>query len=226
MQIVDAEPMHSATDSGESITSRVIQASDRFIKSKSTVAAPPSGRQLLLKRLAGFAIAASVASVALISYQVGLQQRDPELAKQDVAPASPTQMATINGVTVMASPVSIPQKHLQPVESQPVFASSQNQFPAPNRERVYGNQGANSLPNVTRSQTLPQTLTQETQSRAEMERNRKLNQYLMDHNQAYSNSRLQGMFPYARIMMVPGRTQSSSQPTQAAQPSQLTQPGR
>lgn len=221
MQFLDDEPAHSApaldpSDSDSLNESSVIHASDRFAQTTTTVNSVTSKRQVILRRLAGFAIAASVASVALISYQVGLQQRGPELAKQEFV-GSPTQMATINGVTVMASPAPVVQRSM-PAGGAPVIAAQ-----ARGQERGFG-EGANSLPNVTSSQTLPPRVMNQT----ELQKYRKLNQYLMDHNQAYSNSRMQGVFPYARIMMVPGRTTTppASQASQPSQSSQLSQQGR
>jgi len=230
--LLENEPCHSLSDNGadkaDGKFSKVIDASQRFSRSASLTTPELSRKQLMMKRVAGFAIAASVATVALVSYQIGLQQHLDEnlLAQQKASPVpaqqqelasmNPTQMATVNGVTVLASPVSNPQYHLRPANTAPGVYSPPGVSNNSSNSRMTIDYNIldlhkNAVRNLQNSNLaqLPGRVEVDNAHQLSESESVLLHQYLMDHNQRFSSSRVQGVLPLARIMAVP--TQMSPQ---------------
>ena len=232
-------------------SAKVIDASKRFNRTPQVAASTLTHKQLLMKRAAGFAIAASVATVALVSYQIGLQQHLDEnlVAQQSTQPSSqqaalsqqaaqlqqtaqaaiqqseqaelasmnPTQMATVNGVTVLASPVNNPQYHLvPPANTAPGVYTPGGQYSNGDNSRFsigynFFEQQKNQAMRMDNSQANQVSSRSSTEAGNSLDERESalLRQYLMDHNQRYSSSRVQGVMPFARIMAVP--TQPTNQ---------------
>jgi len=234
---IENEPCYTLPDSEIVTDHRVIDAAQRFTRQASDQSGNLSRRQLLMKRVAGFAIAASVATVALVSYQIGVQQHFDEnaLAKnehanstqqQELASISPTQMATIHGVTVLASPVSTPQYNLNSDNIGNGASLSAGKFHDSNSSRYVIGYNLNGLQNgqqnnnsryMQNSAALLTASPANVGSTRQMEdrENVMLRQYLMDHSQLYSSSRVSGAIPLARMMAVP--TQSGALVSQSNQ---------
>jgi len=234
--LIADEPVYSLAEMvghGEETSSRVIDASQRFNRQSPATAPVLSRKQLMMKRAAGFAIAASVATVALVSYQIGLQQHmdenmlaqqsadAPSQPSQELASINPTQMATVNGVTVFASPVSNPANNLRPSNTGPGVYSPPGEFHEADQSRYFI--GYNVLGAQNEAHPLQNPLTMHMPSQAPVEASHQLNdresvllrQYLMDHTQRYSSSHVQGDLPLARMMAVP--TQSGALVSQSNQ---------
>lgn len=141
------------------------------------------------KRLTGFAIAASVTVVALLGYQMNYQQ-------QNLTP----QMAEMTGTTSLLLPsntqsFSVAQSSLQPnmqpqlVQMNPLAATTSMQL--------------NSGELVTSSALPSASLVVDGRqvSPHDPKFNAQLHKYLINHNQHFSGTKLQGVMPYARIVV-------------------------
>ena len=175
--ISDTLKQNLPTGIDKQFSSRVMDA----LQNEPTVLAPPAPQGLQFgRRLAGLAVAASVAAVAVLGVQFMYQE-------EGRAPAGQMAQAPSN-----ASPSNVSPK-----------ASVANQSFAraaitPNIQTV-----TQSMNPPTRTPSLSQQLVQQHPSQLANRIPPNLNKYLVDHNQQSARMAVQGVVPYARIVADP-----------------------
>jgi sigma-E factor negative regulatory protein RseA len=156
------------------------------LENEPTVLAPSRINSLIGKQVAGLAIAASVATVAVLGVQF-MYKEDP------MAPSS--QVAQINvpgnqGSGLQASKSPIRQEFI-------------------NRDIQTVTQAVN--PADSRSQQLAQQLAEKRQAQLLEQYHPNLSKYLLNHNQRAARGVFQGVIPYARIITNPDVERIASQ---------------
>jgi sigma-E factor negative regulatory protein RseA len=147
------------------------------LESEPTVLAPSRTKLFLGKQMAGLAVAASVATVAVLGVQF--------MYKEDVTAPSP-QVAQIQGSPLLASKVPV-NKELFRSDIQTV---TQTMNPVNPRSQQL-------------TQPLAQPLTQQHPAQILKQYHPNINKYLLNHNQRAARGVVQGVTPYARIITYP-----------------------
>lgn len=175
--ISDTLRQHLPAGMDKQFSSRVMAALD----DEPTVLAPPTTQASpLVRRLAGFAVAASVAAVAITGVQF-MYQQDGQMPVEQMAQAP-------NASSSVASPSK-------------TLSNSQSLARAAIRQNIQTvTQSANPMSNSTTSN--PQ-LSQQRSPRTTKQFHPSLNKYLLDHNQQTARAAVQGVMPYARIVSQP-----------------------
>lgn len=171
--ITDTLRQNLPTGMDRQFSSRVMSALD----DEPTVLAPPTVKSSpLAQRLAGLAVAASVAAVAVMGVQFMYQQDDQVPAGQ-IAKAPST-----------SSPSALSPKNL-----------STNQALA----RAAVRQNVQTVTQSMNPTTMSPQYSQQQPSDALKRYHPNLNKYLVDHNQQTARAAVQGVMPYARIVAQP-----------------------
>jgi sigma-E factor negative regulatory protein RseA len=154
-------------------------------------------RDVFMKKVSGAAIAASVAAIALISYQVGLQQQvGPDQANlTTIAKTDPTQN---NEVAVVNSVSPGPQIAIAPTSHGLVLNPAMDMQPQ-------GAMQASSKSSTFIPDSSPSILMDAQQAQL----NQQLSKYIFNHNQHFSGTRFQGLIPYARIIATPRNSEQN-----------------
>lgn len=163
-------------------TSANSNGADRYSGSRWLGKVAVLNRDMLMKKASGAAIAASVAAIALISYQVGLLQQpllqQPELAALSTQTSESPMASTPRG------------QMLNP----PLELLSQGAMQASNKSSTLIPVPTTSVPIATVDSPYAQI-------------NPQLHKYILNHNQHFSGTRIQGLIPYARIIATPTPTE-------------------
>lgn len=196
---------HLIGDALKNSTSTTYQTQNQFAQSvmaalenEPTVFAPAALKHKanVRQKIAGVAIAASVAAVAVIGVQSMNQseETEPSLAEmpssdqyvrmEQARPSMASASSTVNAPTLMA-PNSIPQTMTPSVPALKASAS----------------QSSGSLEDVQQDPNVTQIY----------QYNPQLYKYLLNHNQYTLGSHVQGVMPYARIVVSPARPQVQEQ---------------
>jgi sigma-E factor negative regulatory protein RseA len=152
-----------------------------------TVLAPPAPQvSSLTRRLAGLAVAASVAAVAVMGVQFMYQQDGQAPVGQLAQAPGATSPGAVSPSTVSSSAIS--PKNLSTNQT---FARAAIR---PNIQTV-----TQSMNSTTMSPSLAQQRPPHLKNRLHPN----LNKYLLDHNQQTARAAVQGVMPYARIVADP-----------------------
>ena len=143
------------------------------LENEPTVLAPSRTRSSIGKQMAGLAVAASVATVAVLGVQF--------MYKEDVTAPSP-QIAQTNASKIQGSKLLANKEFI-------------------NRDIQTVTQTMN--PVDPRSQQLAQPLAQQHPTQVLKQYHPNLNKYLLNHNQRAARGVVQGIAPYARIITYP-----------------------
>ena len=171
--ISDTLSQHLPTGMDKQFSSRVMAA----LENEPTVLAPPTTHTTpLTRRLAGLAVAASVAAVAVTGVQFIYQQDEQAPVEQmakTATPSTPSRMSTNQALAQATARQNI-QTVTQPMKR-----------PAMNPAKI--------APSYSFQQSAPSTKRFHPN----------LNKYLVDHNQQTARAAVQGVMPYARIVAQP-----------------------
>jgi negative regulator of sigma E activity len=176
MKAIDAEPPIIAFP----------QQTDKNADNRRSIFSPAIFAHPTGKRVAGFALAASVTVVALMGYQLNFQQQKSSDQIAGVTGPASTLISNANKFSVAQSNIQPQFVQMNPLSSEP------------SRQTSNGNL-------VTRPK-MPSTgfvVSGSNVSPHNPKFNMQLHKYLINHNQHFSGTKLQGVMPYARIIVGP-----------------------